>query len=103
MALSFIMVLCLLVYRLAEHVLRRQLQASSQAVPNQVNKPTDRPTMRWIASRALRGLTCSTFASDHNGRPKSWGCSLFINVFCVCLALLFVKSIFSLRKLRNVG
>jgi transposase len=48
MALSFIMVLCLLVYRLAEHVLRRQLQASSQAVPNQVNKPTDRPTMRWI-------------------------------------------------------
>jgi transposase len=48
MALSFIMVLCLLVYRLAEHVLRRQLQASSQTVPNQVNKPTDRPTMRWI-------------------------------------------------------
>ena len=32
----------------AEHVLRRQLQASSQTVPNQVNKPTDRPTMRWI-------------------------------------------------------
>lgn len=48
MALSFIMVLCLLVYRLAEHVLRRHLQASSQTVPNQVNKPTDRPTMRWI-------------------------------------------------------
>jgi transposase len=48
MALSFIMVLCLLVYRLAEHVLRRQLTASSQTVPNQVNKPTDRPTMRWI-------------------------------------------------------
>src|SRR5207237_7068338 len=48
MALSFIMVLCLLVYRLAEHVLRRQLQASSHAVPNQVHKPTDRPTMRRI-------------------------------------------------------
>ena len=48
MALSFIMVLCLLVYRLAEHVLRRQLTAASQTVPNQVNKPTDRPTMRWI-------------------------------------------------------
>lgn len=48
MALSFIMVLCLLVYRLAEHVLRRQLTASSQTVPNQLNKPTDRPTMRWI-------------------------------------------------------
>jgi transposase len=47
-ALSFIMVLCLLVYRLAEHQLRRQLACTSQTVPNQVNKPTDRPTMRWI-------------------------------------------------------
>jgi transposase len=47
-ALSFIMVLCLFVYRLAEQLLRRQLTASSQTVPNQVNKPTDRPTMRWI-------------------------------------------------------
>lgn len=48
MALSFIMVLCLLVYRLAEQVLRRQLTQTSQTVPNQINKPTDRPTMRWI-------------------------------------------------------
>jgi transposase len=47
-ALSFIMVLCLLVYRLAEHLLRSQLAATQQTVPNQVNKPTDRPTMRWI-------------------------------------------------------
>jgi len=48
MALSFIMVLCLLVYRVAEHLLRSQLAATEQTVPNQVNKPTDRPTMRWI-------------------------------------------------------
>lgn len=48
MALGFIMVLCLLVYRLAEHLLRRELAHASQTVPNQVNKPTDRPTMRWI-------------------------------------------------------
>lgn len=48
MALSFIMVLCLLVYRLAEHLLRRQLASAAQTVPNQINKPTDRPTMRWI-------------------------------------------------------
>jgi transposase len=47
-ALSFIMVLCLLVYRLAEHLLRSQLAATEQTVPNQINKPTDRPTMRWI-------------------------------------------------------
>lgn len=47
-ALSFVMVLCLLVYRLAEHLLRTQLAATQQTVPNQVNKPTNRPTMRWI-------------------------------------------------------
>jgi transposase len=47
-ALSFIMVLCLLVYRLAECLLRRQLAATEQTIPNQVNKPTNSPTMRWI-------------------------------------------------------
>lgn len=47
-ALSLIMVLALLVYRLAEHRLREQLQATGQTIPNQVNKPTARPTMRWV-------------------------------------------------------
>ena len=47
-ALSFIMVLCLLVYRLAEQLLRRQLSTTEQTIPNQINKPTNRPTMRWI-------------------------------------------------------
>lgn len=47
-ALSFIMVLCLLVYRLAEQRLRQRLQQSKQTIPNQTNKPTDKPTMRWI-------------------------------------------------------
>jgi transposase len=47
-ALSLIMVLCLLVYRLAEHRLREQLAATGQTVPSQVKQPTDRPTMRWM-------------------------------------------------------
>ena len=47
-ALNFLMVLCLLVYCLAEHLLRSRLAATEQTVPNQVNKPTKRPTMRWI-------------------------------------------------------
>jgi transposase len=47
-ALSFIMVLCLLVYRLAEQRLRQRLQESEQTIPNQINKPTARPTMRWV-------------------------------------------------------
>jgi transposase len=47
-ALSLVMVLCLLVYRLAEHRLREQLAATGQTIPSQVNKPTDRPSMRWV-------------------------------------------------------
>lgn len=48
MALSFIMVLCLLVYRLAEFRLRSRLVESGQTIPDQVQKPTVRPTMRWV-------------------------------------------------------
>ncbi len=48
MALSLIMVLCLLVYRLAERRLRAQLSATGQTIPDQVKKPTNRPTMRWV-------------------------------------------------------
>jgi transposase len=47
-ALSFIMVLSLLIYRLAEHLLRSRLAETEETIPNQVNKPTKRPTMRWI-------------------------------------------------------
>jgi transposase len=47
-ALALVMVLCLLVYRVAEHRLREQLAATGQTIPSQVNKPTDRPTMRWV-------------------------------------------------------
>jgi transposase len=48
MALSFIMVLCLLVYRLAEFRLRARLAETQQTIPDQVQKPTARPTMRWV-------------------------------------------------------
>jgi transposase len=48
MALSFIMVLCLLVYRLAEFRLRSRLAQTGQTIPDQVQKPTARPTMRWV-------------------------------------------------------
>ena len=42
------MVLCLLVYRLAEYRLRTRLAQTEQTIPDQVGKPTARPTMRWI-------------------------------------------------------
>src|SRR5207245_10962724 len=46
--LSWIMVLCLLVYRLAEFRLRTRLVETEQTIPDQVHKPTARPTMRWV-------------------------------------------------------
>ena len=42
------MVLCLLVYRFAEHRLRTRLAETNVTLPNQVNKPTATPTMRWV-------------------------------------------------------
>ena len=43
-----IMVLSLLIYSFAEWKLREKLKETGQTVPNQLNKPTQRPTMRWI-------------------------------------------------------
>src|SRR5215831_14654171 len=48
MAIAFIMVLCLLVYKLAEVRVRQRLAATGQTVPDQVRKPTARPTLRWL-------------------------------------------------------
>ena len=42
------MVLSLLVYSVAQRRLRKQLQAAKQTLPDQLKKPTDKPTMRWI-------------------------------------------------------
>jgi hypothetical protein len=48
MALAFLMVLCLLVYRLAELRVRERLAAVHDTVPDQLRRPTTRPTMRWL-------------------------------------------------------
>jgi transposase len=61
-ALSLVMVLCLLVYRLAEQRLRAQLAATGQTVPNQLKQPTDRPTMRWIF-QCFEGVSLVAFQS----------------------------------------
>jgi transposase len=33
---------------LAEHRLRKRLSETKQSIPNQVGKPTAKPTMRWV-------------------------------------------------------
>jgi transposase len=100
-ALSFVMVLSLLVYRLAEHLLRSRLAETEQTLPNQVNKPTARPTMRLSFFNASRALICCISAWDHVGTPTFLGCKLFITRFFVCSALPMLTCMGSLPKLRS--
>jgi hypothetical protein len=46
--LAFIMTRCLLVFKLAEARVCQRLAANGQTVPDQVRKPTARPTLRWL-------------------------------------------------------
>ena len=47
-AVTMIMVLCLMIYSIAEWKLRTKLEEQNETVPDQKGKPTKRPTMRWI-------------------------------------------------------
>jgi len=53
-ALSMVMVLCLLIYSYAEWKLRKKLKEMGQSVPNQLKKPTQKPTMRWVFQLFMR-------------------------------------------------
>lgn len=47
-ALAMVMGLCLLVYTLGQRKLRQSLSLADETIPNQVGKPTQRPTLRWV-------------------------------------------------------
>jgi transposase len=47
-ALMMVMVLCLLIYSIAEWKIRTRLEEENETVPDQKRKPTKTPTMRWI-------------------------------------------------------
>ena len=48
MALSMVMALCLLVYTLAQYKIRKVLKETNQTLPNQLKRPIQNPTMKWI-------------------------------------------------------
>ena len=48
MALGMIMGLCLLVYNLGQRKLRKALKAANEAIPNQLGKLIEKPTLRWV-------------------------------------------------------
>ena len=47
-ALMMIMTLCLMVYSFAQYFLRDALEKSNETVPNQLKKPTQKPSMSWV-------------------------------------------------------
>ena len=53
--LMMVMTLCLVVYSFAQHCIREKLMQNNETVLNQVKKPTQKPTMRWI-SHVLQGI-----------------------------------------------
>jgi transposase len=46
--LLMVMTLALLIYSVAQRRMRRQLESMGETVPNQINQPTSRPTLRWV-------------------------------------------------------
>ena len=47
-ALGMVMCLCLLIYMLTQRLIRKKLKEKEKTLPNQLGKPTQRPTLRWI-------------------------------------------------------
>jgi transposase len=47
-ALAMIMVLTLMIYSIAEWMLRKRMRETGETIPNQLKKPTQRPTLKWI-------------------------------------------------------
>jgi transposase len=46
--LLMVMTLALLVYAVTQRRLRQHLAHQTETVPNQINQPTERPTLRWV-------------------------------------------------------
>ncbi len=47
-ALMMVMTLCLMVYNVAEHRMRKNLVANEETLPNQKGKAISNPTLRWV-------------------------------------------------------
>lgn len=47
-ALMAVMTLCLLVYNFAQYQIRKNLQDQNESLPNQLGKPIQNPTVKWL-------------------------------------------------------
>ena len=66
MALMTVMAMSLLVYALAEELLREALMSLQGTLPDQKGRPTNRPTIRWIF-QLLENIHWQPHARDPSG------------------------------------
>ena len=67
-ALMMIMTLCLMVYNIGQYRLRTALKENNEKIPNQINKPVQNPTLRWIF-QIMEGISVVCFFEKHILEP----------------------------------
>jgi transposase len=70
--LLMVMTLALLVYAVAQRRLRRALARQNETIPNQINQPTSRPTLRWVF-QVLEGIERVRVTVDEQVRELRTG------------------------------
>lgn len=80
-ALMMVMTLCLMVYGVSEYDLHQSLQVKNETLPNQMKKPTNKPSLRWVyfLFRVINELSISM-----GNQVKKW----VINIDAVLLKII---------------
>ena len=80
----------------------QQLSATEQTVPNQINKPANRPTMRWIF-HCFEGIDLLHICLGSGFQTQVLGLQALHRQILRLLGPAYSQFYFSLPKLRNVG
>jgi transposase len=83
-ALMMVMTLCLMIYNVAQYRLRQTLVKQQETLPNQLNKPIQNPTLRWIF-QIMEGISVVRFYEKNIRNP--------VKVFIANLSDLRIKII----------
>jgi transposase len=67
-ALMMVMTLCLMVYNVGQHRIRSALRKVNDTLPNQINKPIQNPTLKWIF-QMMEGISIVSFFEPHIAEP----------------------------------
>jgi transposase len=93
-ALLMVMTVALLVYSVAQRRLRQALARQSGTIPNQINHPTNRPTLRWVF-QVLEGIERVRLMVDGQVRDLITG----LNAVKIKLLRLFGEQVCHLYQL----